>query len=76
MAKIKLAGASFLVILLLIMLMSCAHTCAQQADGPFLAFEEESFDFGKIEEGTVAAHVFKFQNCGSDTLHIQRVRAT
>jgi len=76
MVKIKLAGAPSLAILLLIMSMSCAHTCSQQADGPLLSLEEESYDFGKIEEGTVVAHVFDFQNCGSDTLHIERVRGT
>jgi hypothetical protein len=76
MVKIKLAGASGLAILLLAMMLSCATTCAQQGEGPLLSLEAESFDFGKIEEGAVVAHVFDFQNCGSDTLHIERVRGT
>ena len=76
MINIKTAGVLYVVVLLAMLTLSCAHTCSQQAEGPLLVLEEESYDFGKIEENSVVAHVFKFQNCGSDTLHIQRVRGT
>jgi hypothetical protein len=48
-------------------------TSVVRTDGPQLAFEEETFDFGTIEPGTIAEHVFKFKNIGQDTVYIKRV---
>ena len=76
MCQIKTITVSCLASFLLLLMMSCAHTCSQQREGPFLLLEESSFDFGQIESGAVVAHVFKFQNCGTDTLRIKRVRGT
>jgi hypothetical protein len=62
--------------LIVMMLFSCVHQCAIQGEGALLVFEENSYDFGEIKSGEVVSHVFKFQNCGSDTLRIKRVRGT
>jgi hypothetical protein len=35
-----------------------------------IKFEEESFDFGKANEGDVVTHVFKFTNTGKEPLTI------
>ena len=41
-----------------------------------LRLDEERYDFGKIVQGTVVEHVFKFTNAGDDTLVIDRVEST
>lgn len=41
-----------------------------------LRLEEERYDFGKIAQGTVVEHVFKFTNVGYDTLVVDRVEST
>ena len=45
-------------------------------NGPQMQFEEETFDFGAIEQGQVVEHVFHFRNVGLDTLHISKVRSS
>lgn len=37
-------------------------------------FDEENHNFGKITEGTVAEHVFKFKNTGSNPLVVKNVK--
>ena len=66
----------YTIVSLLLIMISCVHNCAQQGEGPLLVLEEESYDFGEVKSGAVVAHVFEFQNCGSDTLRIKRVRGT
>jgi len=39
-----------------------------------VAFEEENHNFGKIQEGTLAEHVFKFKNTGENPLVIKNVK--
>jgi len=39
-----------------------------------VSFEEENHNFGKITEGTVAEHVFKFKNTGENPLVIKNVK--
>ena len=39
-----------------------------------VAFKSESYDFGSIEEGPAAEHVFVFTNTGKEPLVIQRVQ--
>ena len=41
-----------------------------------LVFEEETYDFGEVNNDTVLTHVFKFQNTGTDTLFIKGVRGS
>jgi hypothetical protein len=68
--------AMSLLLTSLFLLLSCAHNCNQQGEGAFLVLEEDTHDFGQITSGEVVSHVFKFQNCGTDTLRIKRVRGT
>ncbi len=39
-----------------------------------IAFEEVSFDFGKIKEGDVVKHKFKFTNTGTNDLILENVK--
>lgn len=41
--------------------------------GPRMVFKETAFDFGEVEEGEIATHIFKFRNIGTDTLYIKKV---
>ena len=41
-----------------------------------ITFEEESFDFGEVEEGDVVTHVYKFTNTGKVPLVISNARST
>jgi hypothetical protein len=41
-----------------------------------LAFNQESYDFGRITPDSVLYHVFHFKNTGTDTVHIYNVGAT
>lgn len=39
-------------------------------------FEEETFEFGDVVEGTQVKHTFKFKNVGDEPLQILRVNTT
>jgi|GEM_PF-1138042 len=41
-----------------------------------LAFDQESYDFGRITPDSVLYHVFHFKNVATDTIHIYNVGAT
>jgi hypothetical protein len=64
-----------IVIALCVVFLGYGQAFAQ--DGPVLKFEEETFDFGTIQEknGSVE-HKFVFSNTGSAPLTIQGVRAS
>jgi hypothetical protein len=41
-----------------------------------IVFEEDKFDFGEVSNDTLLTHIFKFENTGSDTLFIKKVRSS
>ena len=45
-------------------------SAVEEEGKPVFSFSEESFDFGQIEEGTVAKHDFVFKNTGDAPLII------
>lgn len=45
-------------------------SAVEEEGKPVFSFNEESFDFGQIEEGTVAKHDFVFRNTGDAPLII------
>jgi len=66
----------FLLIIVAFSRLSVANddsTVVKQVTGPKLVFEEESFDFGTIEPGKIAEHIFQFRNVGMDTVFIKDV---
>jgi hypothetical protein len=53
-----------------------AQAQEKTADGPVIAFEDSSRDFGNITQGDKVEHVFKFENKGKSPLVISNVAAT
>lgn len=49
---------------------AAADRDAKSTDFPVMAFEESSFDFGTIDQGTAVEHIFKFTNTGNAPLVI------
>ncbi|MEN8248389.1 MAG: DUF1573 domain-containing protein [Bacteroidota bacterium] len=45
-------------------------------EGPVITFEATSHDFGDITQGEKVAHVFKFENTGTNPLVITNVQST
>jgi hypothetical protein len=41
-----------------------------------MTFDKESYDFGKVPEGTMATHEFKFKNTGNQPIVIANVQAS
>lgn len=53
-----------------------ATATAPKADVAIAAFDAQTFDFGKIPQGTPATHEFKFTNTGTVPLIITNVQAS
>jgi len=51
-------------------------TPATKVNGPVLAFEKNSHDFGDIYQGDNVEHVFKFTNTGNEPLIISNIQVT
>jgi hypothetical protein len=49
---------------------------AYYGDEPFIKFEEEAHDFGKINEGDSVVHQFKFKNIGKSPVIISNATAS
>ncbi|WP_317206665.1 DUF1573 domain-containing protein [Hymenobacter sp. 15J16-1T3B] len=45
----------------------------EKANGPAITFAESKYDFGKIKQGDVVEHVFKFKNTGNAPLVISNI---
>lgn len=63
----------FLPVILVFIFASGVFGADSTATGPKITFAESEFDFGEIEVGEVAEHVFTFENTGTDTLRISQV---
>jgi hypothetical protein len=70
----------YLIVLFCVVLAAPAF--AQQVkstpkvDGPVLAFEKNTHDFGDIVQGDKVEHVFKFTNTGNEPLIITNIQVT
>lgn len=45
-------------------------------DGPYIAFNESTFNFKEIYQGDKVEHIFKFENTGTAALVISNVQTT
>ena len=54
---------------------SVADTTASKQQG-VIEFEESAFDFGKVKEGAVVEHIFKFKNTGAAPVILSQVSAS
>ena len=48
----------------------------EQTPGPYMTFEEESYDFGDINQGDKVEYVFNFENTGDAPLIITNIKVT
>lgn len=57
---------------------SHGHATAEAPPGqaPRAVFAETSHDWGSVEQGARASHVFKVRNAGEGVLHVKRVRGS
>lgn len=63
-------------VVLMFAFLFCSVSMLFAGKGPSIKFEKETIDFGKVKQGKVLTHVFKFINEGDSTLTIKRVRTT
>lgn len=54
---------------------STTDTTASNQQG-VIEFEESAFDFGKVKEGAVVDHIFKFKNTGAAPVILSQVSAS
>lgn len=47
---------------------------AQDYKGPRIAVSGQTYDLGKVPQGTLASHVFEIRNAGTEPLVIERVQ--
>jgi hypothetical protein len=67
----RITISNIILFILFLFLTGCA-TEGKEA-GAHIKFDHVRHDFGKIEQGEVIDHIFKFENTGSDTLKINKV---
>jgi hypothetical protein len=65
-----------LSVALMFAFLLCSVGVFYAGKGPSIKFENEKKDFGKVKQGKVMTHVFKFVNEGDSTLSIKRVRTS
>ncbi|MGB2763644.1 MAG: DUF1573 domain-containing protein [Candidatus Aminicenantaceae bacterium] len=67
---------SRVILILIVTSLFCSGSFAIAGKGPKIKFNEDKKDFGKIKQGKVLKHVFKFTNEGDETLTIKTVRTS
>jgi hypothetical protein len=67
---------SYVVIFAMLVFSVHLLSADDSAKGPKIEFEESSFDWGTVQQGSQVKHIFKFKNVGSDTLKIDRVKTS
>ncbi|MBR9998045.1 MAG: DUF1573 domain-containing protein [Cyclobacteriaceae bacterium] len=60
----------------ILLLFLSVQAIGQEIQGPRIDFEEESYDFGDIEQGNKTEHVFSFKNSGTQPLVISNILTT
>jgi len=53
-----------------------SYSLTAKTNNPKIVFEELTHDFGKVAQGTVLEHSFKFKNEGSGKLIVSSIRAS
>ena len=69
---------SILSVVLLATAMSCSQSnnASDKKGAAEITFAETEFDFGTIEQGSDAAHVFGFKNTGKEALVVSNVQTS
>jgi hypothetical protein len=53
-----------------------AQEVEKKESGPVIQWDEKTYDFGEIEQGSTVEHTFKFTNVGTEPLIITNVQVT
>ncbi len=61
---------------LVFLLLVVSGFAFSQVVGPRISANEESYDFGKVQEGKMVTHQFQINNTGDDVLVIKKVKAS
>ncbi len=72
----QMISRRLLSVVLMFAFLFCIAGVFYAGKGPSIKFEKEKIDFGKVKQGKVMTHVFKFVNEGDSTLSIKRVRTS
>ena len=56
--------------------VSGQNSTEKKSTGAEFKFEEETYNFGQIEQGDIVEHTFYFQNVGTEDLVIQNIKVT
>lgn len=64
------------VLLLIIMAFIGGTAYAQEKNGPRFVFEEDTYNFGDIQQGKKVEHIFSFKNSGNQPLAISNIITT
>ncbi len=75
MGKQSITKKHMSVVLMMVFLV-CSVSLFFAGKGPSIKFEKDTIDFGKVKQGKVLTHIFKFRNEGDNTLLIKRVRTS
>ncbi len=65
----------FIVSILFILVFFVTDVSSAGKKDPSITFSSYEYDFGKVKEGRIVAHIFKFKNNGKGTLIIKKLRA-
>lgn len=65
-----------LVAAILLVSAGYAQEVVKKESGPVIQWEEKTFDFGEIEQGSTVEHTYKFTNVGNEPLIITNVQVT
>ncbi|CAN5471567.1 hypothetical protein BH10BAC5_BH10BAC5_12500 [soil metagenome] len=69
----------YYLLLLVVLCFTSVSINAEQTlsiSGAAISFEELQYDFGKVDQGELLEHIFKFNNTGSEILIIQSVQSS
>lgn len=61
---------------LVYVLVLIASGATAQSNGPVIAWEKSTYDFGDVVQGERVEHTFKFKNAGNEPLVITNIQVT
>lgn len=65
-----------LVFFVAVLFAVSAAVSAQNAKGPKIEVKSARFDFGKVQQGREAVHIFEIRNTGDAVLEIQKIQSS
>jgi hypothetical protein len=63
-------------LVMILAIVSAGSLAAQEIKCPTIMAKEINFDFGSVQQGTLASHVFEISNTGGEILIIDHVQSS